>query len=342
MENEKRERRAKVLYGILIGLVAAILIVSISIGITAGVWNSVDKKLYAKYGFEKYEADSRGDRIYFLNTPGADAMIIESDGHFAMVDAAEDSQNPRGFASLELKGYEEYVLSELKRIAGDENGKVTLDFVVGTHAHSDHLGGFDTVILDEDVTVKKAYVKKYNPDIINLIERNTWDNQEVFDEMIAACNKRGVEVVHDIPTEIFKLGDLNITLLNGDYKTDVVHMGENANSLVTLVERNGVKALLTGDLNNFYGDETEVAKEVGKIDLLKVGHHGHIGSTNFSFVKKIRPELSIVTQYEKKVYFMVREALRDVKCPIYGAGDHNGIVAEFKDYGFELYTGLSD
>ena len=328
MENEKRERRAKVLYGILIGLVAAILIVSISIGITAGVWNSVDKKLYAKYGFEKYEADSRGDRIYFLNTPGADAMIIESDGHFAMVDAAEDSQNPRGFASLELKGYEEYVLSELKRIAGDENGKVTLDFVVGTHAHSDHLGGFDTVILDEDVTVKKAYVKKYNPDIINLIERNTWDNQEVFDEMIAACNKRGVEVVHDIPTEIFK--------------TDVVHMGENANSLVTLVERNGVKALLTGDLNNFYGDETEVAKEVGKIDLLKVGHHGHIGSTNFSFVKKIRPELSIVTQYEKKVYFMVREALRDVKCPIYGAGDHNGIVAEFKDYGFELYTGLSD
>jgi len=197
MENEKRERRAKVLYGILIGLVAAILIVSISIGITAGVWSSVDKKLYAKYGFEKYEADSRGDRIYFLNTPGADAMIIESDGHFAMVDAAEDSQNPRGFASLELKGYEEYVLSELKRIAGDENGKVTLDFVVGTHAHSDHLGGFDTVILDEDVTVKKAYVKKYNPDIINLIERNTWDNQEVFNEMIAACNKRGVEVVHD-------------------------------------------------------------------------------------------------------------------------------------------------
>lgn len=342
MGKEKSVKNPKILYGILIAVVAAVLIVAISIGITAGVWSAVDKKLYAKFSFEKYEKDSRGDRIYFLNTPGADAIIIESNGRFAMVDAAEDSQNPRGFDSLNYSGYEEYVLSELKRIAGDENGKVTLDFVVGTHAHSDHLGGFDTIILDEDVTVKKAYVKKYNPDIINLIERNTWDNEEVFNEMIDACNKRGVEVIHDIPAGSFKLGNLNITLLNGDYKTDVVHIGENANSIVTLVEKDGVKALLTGDLNNFYGDETEVAKEVGKIDLLKVGHHGHIGSTNFSFVNKIKPELSIVTQYENKVYFMVREALRDVKCPIYGVGNHNGIVAEFKAGGFDLYTGLSD
>ena len=37
----------------------------------------------------------------------------------------------------------------------DENGRVTLDFILGTHAHSDHIGGFDTVINHPDITVKK-------------------------------------------------------------------------------------------------------------------------------------------------------------------------------------------
>ena len=87
------------------------------------------------------------DCIHFLSTGNSDAILLESGGHFALVDAGEDSDNPRGFDWLVFDGHEEDVLAYLKSHAADENGKVHLDFVLGTHAHSDHIGGFDTVIL---------------------------------------------------------------------------------------------------------------------------------------------------------------------------------------------------
>ena len=56
------------------------------------------------------EKTAGGDRIHFLKTGCSDAIIIESDGHFAMVDGGEDTDNPRNFPGLNLAGYEQEVL----------------------------------------------------------------------------------------------------------------------------------------------------------------------------------------------------------------------------------------
>ena len=94
--------------------------------------------------------------IHFLNTGASDCIILESDGHFAMVDAAEDTEYPPDKPALKYRGYEEEICAYLHKNCSDENGIVTLDFVLGTHAHSDHIGGFDTVIHDDRVVVKKS------------------------------------------------------------------------------------------------------------------------------------------------------------------------------------------
>ena len=77
-----------------------------------------------------------------------------------------------------------------------------------------------------------------------------------------------------------KLGEFDITFLNGTYKKPKFKFGENVNSVVTLIELNGLKALLAGDMNYKNGGEKLIADKVGKVDLLKVGHHGYIGSTS--------------------------------------------------------------
>lgn len=59
--------------------------------------------------------DTAKDRIHFLNTGSSDAILLESDGKFAMVDAGEDNDNPRGFKSLDLEGYEDRVLEYIKK-----------------------------------------------------------------------------------------------------------------------------------------------------------------------------------------------------------------------------------
>lgn len=120
------------------------------------------------------------DRIHFLNTDNSDAILLESDGRFAMVDAGEDTDNPRGLPGLNLPGFEDRVLAYLKAHAADADGKVHLDFIVGTHAHSDHLGGFDTILADPDVSVGRAYLKAYDSSVINEEEVREWDNGDVF------------------------------------------------------------------------------------------------------------------------------------------------------------------
>ena len=43
--------------------------------------------------------------IHFLNTGSSDCIIIESNGHFAMVDAGEDSDYPANKPHLNYPGY---------------------------------------------------------------------------------------------------------------------------------------------------------------------------------------------------------------------------------------------
>lgn len=288
---------------------------------------------------ENFAQQEGADRIHFLNTGSSDAILIESNGHFALVDAGEDSDYPQDRPNLAYTGYEQVVLQYLKDHAADENGKVTLDFVLATHAHSDHMGGFDTVISDPDVTVKRAYLKPYHSDNIRNVEKRRWDNQEVYDQMLAALNARNVEIVSDLPAETFQLGDFTVQFLNTEQ--DTIHQGidENDNSVLTLLEKEGTRALLTGDLNNLSGDETRFAPEIGKIDLLKMGHHGYVFSSSWKFLKTLKPSVTVATNSRAKmIYPTVKWRLALTGSALFPTVDHNGVMASFPDGGGLVMT----
>ena len=114
-------------------------------------------------------------KIYFLNTGMSDCILLESEGHYALIDAAEDTEYPKNKPHLKYKGYEDAVVDFLLRHCRSADGRVTLDFVLGTHAHSDHLGGFDTVALHEDIRILQAYLRPYDHSRVNRMERTFWD-----------------------------------------------------------------------------------------------------------------------------------------------------------------------
>lgn len=294
----------------------------------------IRRKNSKKYILKPFRRNSSGDRIYFLNVGGADAILLESQGRFAMVDAGEDSDNPRGFISLAYRGTERYVLNAVKRIAGGR-----LDFAVGTHAHSDHLGGFDTVFLDPQVTVGKMYMKRYDESRICDFEVTHWDNKEVYEQTLNACRLRNIPVVFDLPKS-FAFGSFKVTLLNREIRDYGKKVWENENSLGVLIEKDGFKAFLAGDINNNEGDEDIIAPLIGKVDLLKVGHHGSLGSTSQSFVNALKPDISIVTNSMKNLKHAPENALNSVNSAVYATTQCKGIVAEFTDDEIVLYKNL--
>lgn len=278
--------------------------------------------------------------IHFLNTGSSDCIIIESNGHFAMVDAGEDSDYPANKPHLNYPGYEEEVCNYLLKNCASADGTVTIDFVVGTHAHSDHIGGFDTVINHPKINVKKAYLKPYNEKDIFIYERLSWDNTEVYEQMKNALIENNVEIVEDFDELKTTLGDFKVTFYNGKYKKRLVKYGENVNSVVTLLECNSFRCLLAGDLNNKDFDEYRLAGKIGKVDILKVGHHGYPFSSSRKWLKTLSPKYSVVCNFEKKIYPHIKHRLVDeIGTKLFCTVDLNGVKFDF-DNGLEPTTDI--
>ena len=277
--------------------------------------------------------DDSADRIHFLKTGSSDAILIESCGHFALVDAAEDNDNPRGFEELNFRGYEEEVLAYLKENAADESGKVHLDFILGTHSHSDHIGGFDTIIYDDSIVIDKAILKEYKEEQIRDMEVEEWDNQEVYDQMVEALNSKNIPIISEPDEAPFMLGNFRLTLYNTkDENTEKV--GENDNSLGVLVEKAGARVFLSGDIDNKSGDEDRIGAQLSHVDVLKVGHHSYAHSTSEKWLENLTPAVCIVTNdYERTTKETLRRICEIAKCPILITGEENGVVVSIDDGG---------
>lgn len=269
-------------------------------------------------------------KIHFLNTGHSDCIILESNGKIAMIDSAEDTDFPKDKPHLNLKGYEDIVVKYLLDNFSDENGNVNIEFVLGTHCHSDHIGGFDTVINHPNIFVKTAYLKPYNEQNICRFERVRWDNTEVYNQMLDAIKKNNVELVEEFDEMKTVLGDFDIEFFNGKNRERKIKFGENVNSVGTLVTIGKSRAFLAGDINYKAGDEKRIADKIGNVDLLKVGHHGYFYSTSFYWVKKLMPKIAIFCNEMKGVYPDVKCKLKNIShSKLYATMDSNGIIAWF-------------
>ncbi|MCL2495548.1 MAG: MBL fold metallo-hydrolase [Oscillospiraceae bacterium] len=291
-------------------------------------------KHLTREGLPPYEPGAGRTAIHFLSTGGGDAILLESDGLFALIDAAEDSDNLKNDPSLAYDGFELYVLDYIKRAAG---GK--LDFILGTHAHSDHIGGFDTLLLDPDVAVGRAYLKRYEP-AGKLGYELGWDNEEVYGQMVDALAARDVPLIQDIPEGPFTLGSFTVTIFNGEYNEASLKSGdENANSMGVLAEAFGQRAFLGGDMNDHAGTETRLAPQIGKVDLIKAPHHGHEGSSTGKFVSTLQASAVVVTSGPGGGAVAVlrryaRAGARQIMC----TGDFGGVVAVFGEGEITYYA----
>jgi len=141
------------------------------------------------------------------------------------------------------------------------NGVTKIDHFFVTHLHEDHYGGYST--LKKNLKIKNIYTAKK---------------------------------VNNIKTQILETGDqvrIGSVLLE-ILSADTGDENENNNGLVMCLHINDHKLLIMGDAEEKI--ESQVASKFNQdIDLLLVGHHGSRTSSKESFIKKIKPKLSIIS-----------------------------------------------
>ena len=166
-------------------------------------------------------------------------------------------------------------------------GITSLDYVVATHPHSDHIGGMSVILNDFQIG--------------HFIDSGYPYTSKTYENMLTTIDKK------NIPFMTPKRGDkidfssgIDVQVLNpgSTYFTDDV----NQNSVVLKATDGKVTFLLMGDA----GLEAESAimndGYVVNADILKVGHHGSRTSSGASFISAVSPAVSVIEVGEGNDY----------------------------------------
>lgn len=327
-----KKKAKKIATWIIVPLMAAIFLLDIA---TVAIGNRYARKYYPTP--ESFNYENGDDRIHFLNTANSDAIIIESNGRFAMIDAGEGNNNPR--RKTEYKGYEAEVVEYIKKVCKNADGEVYLDFILGTHCHYDHIGCYHAVISDTEIGIGKAYFKEFNPEIAKDYEVERWKIGEIYNQIMVDLAIRQIEVISDLPKDEFAFGDFVLQFYNTVTPDELAGEGENASSVGVKVTKGNKTAFLAADITKSCGLEQLLGEKIGDVDLLKIGHHGYFGSSSKEFLSLLKPEIAIVTNQLGKVYPNVKWNLTmHAKAPFYATYDCNGIIASFTDVGEIVLT----
>ncbi len=267
---------------------------------------------------------SGAERVHFLACSRADCILIESGGRFALLDCGSAE-------------YSEKTIEYLKSVAG---GKIKLEFLALTHLHSGHIGALDALLEDKDIKIGKIYLKPFISSSIADWDKCRKDGDCVYNGICQKAQSRNIPVIDAVPEEQFTLGGWKLKFFNTEPDGYHKNIGENDNSLALLLEAQGKRLLLTGDLVNDTGDLVRLAATVGRVDVLKAPCHGERALPE-GVMKKLRPDTVIITNRLANVSDAV---LVDIMSAFgrrtYSTADSGGVLLTVSNEGIFVTRGM--
>ncbi len=198
-------------------------------------------------------------RVSFIDVGQGDSEFIElPNGETLLIDAGtnETGQN---------------VTNYIKSL-----GYTSINYVVGTHPHEDHIGGLDDVINTFDVG--SLYMPKVTADT------------QTFEDVLDAAESKGLMI---------NTAKAGVTLVDSDglsvkmlAPTQDSYDNTNDYSAVIKVVYDDTSFLFTGDAEEY--SESLISGDV-KADVLKVGHHGSSTSTSQAFLDRVSPSYAVIS-----------------------------------------------
>lgn len=206
----------------------------------------------------------KGLKISYLDVGQADSILIQTGGENMLIDAGNDNDG---------KGLVEYLNNQDIK---------SFKYVVGTHAHEDHIGAMDDVI--NNFSIEHFYM----PDVIT--------TTKTYEDVLDALASKQVRYETPNIDDTFKLGEATIK---------VIYVGNdnknlNNSSIVLKLKYKNAEFLFMGDLEKSI--EKELLNKDIKADILKVGHHGSDSSSLSEFIEKVSPTLSIISVGKNNKY----------------------------------------
>ena len=203
--------------------------------------------------------DTEGEllKVSFLDVGQADSILINANNKYMLIDAGNNEDGEKLVMYLKSLGIEKF------------------DYVVGTHAHEDHIGGMDNIIDSFDIGTF------YMPDVIT--------TTKTFEDVLDSLEKKNLN---------FDTPQIGSTFDLGKAKIETIYVGKdsknlNNSSIILKLTYGNVSFLVTGDTESDV-EKTLLNKDI-ESDVLKVAHHGSNTSSSNAFLKKVNPKYAIIS-----------------------------------------------
>jgi beta-lactamase superfamily II metal-dependent hydrolase len=206
-------------------------------------------------------------RVTFVDVGQGDAALLETaDGHSALIDAGPPEGDEHLRALLAQKGIR------------------TLDWMLLTHPHLDHIGGARNVL--GAVRVQRVIDPAYPHPIAT------------YDRLLTAIQRQAIPFVPARQGQTLALGaGVSVEVLQPRLPfIDRSRSEANANSIVTRVIAGGVRVLFTGDAET-ETEERLLAENRAQLaaDVLKVAHHGSRYASTQPFLSAVSARAAVIS-----------------------------------------------
>ena len=204
-------------------------------------------------------------RVHFIDVGQADSAFIElGNGQTMLIDAGRSGGD---------------VVDYIRNLQYE-----TIDYVVASHPHDDHIGGMATVL--NSFNIGKMYMPKQAHTI------------SAFTNMLDVIENKGIDLyTAKAGTNILSSGDINIDVL-----APFSESNSNLNNVSAVVRITYGKTvmLFTGDAEHVI--ENQLLNSGVDADVLKVGHHGAGSASSSSFIKAVSPDIAVISVGEGNSY----------------------------------------
>lgn len=205
-------------------------------------------------------------RVNYIDVGQGDSIFIQLPNNESMlIDAGEAYES-------------ENVINYLNNL-----GITKIDYVVGTHPHTDHIGGLEEVINTFDIG--SIYMPRAS------------STSKTYLDLLTTISNKGLKV-KTAKSGVVVLDDNNLKLEFIAPNSDNYSELNNYSAVLKLTYLDNT-FLFMGDAETL--SENEVTCDV-EADVIKVGHHGSDSSSSLEFVKKVSPEYAIIMVGEGNSY----------------------------------------
>lgn len=264
-------------------------------------------EIFGMLDYEVFGDTVEGDaklKMHVIDVGQGDSVLIQCGESNVLIDCGEN-------------GMGKTVLDYLRRA-----GVSHLDWIIGTHPHSDHIGGMDTVIKSKDLSIDHVMMPQTTKEMT--------PTTMTYTEVLTAIKKKNLKITRPVPGTEYDLDGMTMLVLSPAKSARYEDL--NDYSIVLKFTYKNVSILTGGDASKNVEQQIISRDYDLSADIYKVSHHGGRDGNSQAFLDEINPKYAAISVGADNKYghpkSEILKRLKKMNCEVYRTDLDGDIIFE--------------